>query len=348
MARALAPLMKDSATAHAEGLAVGIDNRSRIRISTDGIAVLAFPAVLNEATQERDQKSLSSALRLLVDATLPTPQVLEELADKDSEASLEDIAKGLRAYAPGDNAEEEEQEPIEALPVTEEPLQREEIPEDTAGFGARSYSSASAIIIGTAVVLFVVLMAALTTWITSLIGSDSQANPVASQPLQNEESAEPSLSTAPPVMLPMNAAIEVPTGRLVPEAIDEDSSTEWSADETGIGIVATAENSAQLRDVLISHQGSNGAEVVIYGANAADFVAAEFKAEELTRLGGGTLARGRTAIDLEEDPTSYDSVIIWVKELPSSDEINLTEVQLTGVITGPASTGNPEEAVGEE
>ncbi|MGO1644530.1 hypothetical protein, partial [Corynebacterium casei] len=96
------------------------------------------------------------------------------------------------------------------------------------------------------------------------------------------------------------------------------------------------------------HQGSNGAEVVIYGANAADFVPAQFNAEEHTQLGKGTLSRGRTAIDLDEDPTSFDSVIIWVKELPKSDKVDLTEVQLTGVITGTASTDNPEEAVSEE
>ncbi|MGP5029127.1 murein biosynthesis integral membrane protein MurJ [Corynebacterium casei] len=348
VARALAPLMEDSTTAHTQGLAVGIDNRSRIRISTDGVAVLAFPAVLNEATEETDRKSLSSALRLLVDATLPTPQVLEELAAKDSDKSLEDIAAGLRAYAPLETDEEEEQEPIEALPVTEEPLAREDIPEETAGFGARNYSSSSAIIIGISVIFFVVLMAALTTWVTSLIGQDSTANPVTTGSQESTTAEAPTLATAPPVMLPMKAAIEVPSGKIVPEAVDEDRDTEWTADETGVGIVVTSENSAQLHDVLISHQGSNGAEVVIYGANAADFVAAQFNAEEHTQLGKGTLSRGRTAIDLDEDPTSFDSVIIWVKELPKSDKVDLTEVQLTGVITGTASTDNPEEAVSEE
>lgn len=340
VARALAPLMEDSTTAHTQGLAVGIDNRSRIRISTDGVAVLAFPAVLNEATEETDRKSLSSALRLLVDATLPTPQVLEELAAKDSDKSLEDIAAGLRAYAPLETDEEEEQEPIEALPVTEEPLAREDIPEETAGFGARNYSSSSAIIIGISVIFFVVLMAALTTWVTSLIGQDSTANPVTTGSQESTTAEAPTLATAPPVMLPMKAAIEVPSGKIVPEAVDEDRDTEWTADETSVGIVVTSENSAQLRDVLISHQGSNGAEVVIYGANAADFVPAQFNAEELTQLGKGTLSRGRTAIDLDEDPTSFDSVIIWVKELPKSDKVDLTEVQLTGVITGTASTDN--------
>lgn len=41
-------------------------------------------------------------------------------------------------------------------------------------------------------------------------------------------------------------------------------------------------------------------------------------------------------------------MIVWVTKLPSDDEINVTEVQLTGVITGAGSTDNPEEAVGEE
>lgn len=348
VARALAPLVEDSATAHEEGLAVGIDNRSRIRISTDGVAVLAFPAVLNEATEETDRKSLSSALRLLVDASTPTPQVLVDLGDKDADHSLEEIAAGLRDYAPVETDEQEEQEPVEALPMPEEPLARQDIPEETAGFGARSYTRVGAIVVGTAVIFFVVLMAALTTWITSLIGKDSEANPVASAPLESQEAAEPTLATSPPVMLPMASAIEVPTGRIVGEAVDDDRDTAWTGDETGLGIVVTSETSAQLRDVLISYQGSSGAEVAIYGANAADFTASQFNADELTQLGEGTLSRGRTAIDLEEDPTSYDSVIVWVTKLPSDDEISVTEVQLTGVITGAGSTDNPEEAVGEE
>lgn len=254
----------------------------------------------------------------------------------------------MRDYAPAEADEEEEHEPIEALPVPEEPLARQDIPEETAGFGARSYSRVAAIVIGTAVIVFVVLMAALTTWITSLIGKGSESNPVASAPLQSEEAAEPTLATTPPVMLPMASAIEVPTGRVVNEAVDDNRETAWTGTDTGVGLVVTSENSAQLRDVLISHQGSSGAEVVIYGANADDFTAAQFNAEELTQLGEGTLSRGRTALDLEEDPTSFDSVIIWVTKLPSAEKINLTEVQLTGVITGPASTDKPEEVINEE
>lgn len=348
VARALAPLVEDSATAHEEGLAVGIDNRSRIRISTDGVAVLAFPAVLNEATEETDRKSLSSALRLLVDASVPTPQVLEDLADKDAEHSLEDIAAGLRDYAPSETDEEEEQEPIEALPVTEEPLAREDIPEETAGFGARSYSNVTAVVIGAAVVFFVVLMAALTTWVTSLIGQSSESNPVASAPLESSEAAQPTLATSPPVMLPMKAAIEVPTGRIVPEAVDDDRDTEWSADSAGTGIVVSSEDSAQLRDVLISHEDSSGTDVVIYGVNASDFTASQFNADDLAVLGSGTLSRGRTAIELDEEPTSYDSVIIWITDIPKGKKANVTEVELTGVITGAASTDDPEEAIGEE
>src|SRR5699024_6183609 len=162
---------------------------------------------------------------------------------------------------------------------------------------------------------FVVLMAALTTWITSLIGKGSESNPVASAPLQSEEAAEPTLATTPPVMLPMASAIEVPTGRVVNEAVDDNRETAWTGTDTGVGLVVTSENSAQLRDVLISHQGSSGAEVVIYGANADDFTAAQFNAEELTQLGEGTLSRGRTALDLEEDPVQYNTPLIEKQEI---------------------------------
>src|SRR5699024_1874162 len=133
----------------------------------DGVAVLAFPAVLNEATEETDRKSLSSALRLLVDASTPTPQVLVDLAAKDADHSLEEIAAGLRDYAPAEADEEEEHEPIVALSVSDQPLARQHIPDELAGFGAHSYSQEAAIVIVTAVIVFVVIMAALTTCITS-------------------------------------------------------------------------------------------------------------------------------------------------------------------------------------
>ena len=150
------------------------------------------------------------------------------------------------------------------------------------------------------------------------------------------------------VMLPMKAAIEVPTGRIVPEAVDDDRDTEWSADSAGTGIVVSSEDSAQLRDVLISHEDSSGTDVVIYGVNASDFTASQFNADDLAVLGSGTLSRGRTAIELDEEPTSYDSVIIWVTDIPKGKKANVTEVELTGVITGAASTDDPEEAIGEE
>src|SRR5699024_5365812 len=106
------------------------------------------------------------------------------------------------------------------------------------------------------------------------------------------------------------------SGRIGPEAVDDDRDTEWSADSAGTGIVVSSEDSAQLRDVLISHEDSSGTDVVIYGVNASDFTASQFNADDLAVLGSGTLSRGRTAIELDEEPTSYDSVIIWVTDIP--------------------------------
>ena len=57
-----------------------MENRNRIRISTEGIATLAFPAVLQSNDEETDRSALSSAISLLVESTSPTPEVLQEIA----------------------------------------------------------------------------------------------------------------------------------------------------------------------------------------------------------------------------------------------------------------------------
>ena len=97
VARALAPLVDAATTAHEHDLVLGIDNRNRIRIATDGVAKLAFPAVLERNSVETDVDGINSTITLLTESTASTPQELRDVAH--SEQSLEERAKVLHAYA---------------------------------------------------------------------------------------------------------------------------------------------------------------------------------------------------------------------------------------------------------
>lgn len=81
VAEALAPFADTIATAHEKGQTVGLDNRSRVRISTKGTAMLAFPAVLSDNTIEGDRSSLNSAISQLVESTSPTPEELSTITE---------------------------------------------------------------------------------------------------------------------------------------------------------------------------------------------------------------------------------------------------------------------------
>ena len=81
VAEALAPFADTIATAHENGQTVGLDNRNRVRISTQGTAMLAFPAVLDDNTIERDRSSLNSAISQLVESTSPTPEELSTITE---------------------------------------------------------------------------------------------------------------------------------------------------------------------------------------------------------------------------------------------------------------------------
>ncbi|WP_394281789.1 murein biosynthesis integral membrane protein MurJ [Corynebacterium sp.] len=99
VARAMAPLADALADCHEQGAPMGLDNRNRLRVSTDGYVVLAFPAVLPQASDEKDMSALASALELLDAGT-----------GEDSDTRLTAIAEKTRALA-DDAADPETENP---------------------------------------------------------------------------------------------------------------------------------------------------------------------------------------------------------------------------------------------
>lgn len=93
-AAALVPLAQAVTTAFDHMTLLGLDNRARIRISTQGVATLAFPAVLSGATHSRDLQSIRAMLTQLI----PDAGTDEQVADLLS-SSAEDLPGKLLALA---------------------------------------------------------------------------------------------------------------------------------------------------------------------------------------------------------------------------------------------------------
>ncbi|KQB84671.1 putative peptidoglycan biosynthesis protein MviN [Corynebacterium oculi] len=70
-AYALAPLAHAAASADSVHTPLGLDNWSRIRVTTSGTAVVAFPAVLSTASTAQDLDAIAWALNLLVGEDAP-------------------------------------------------------------------------------------------------------------------------------------------------------------------------------------------------------------------------------------------------------------------------------------
>lgn len=359
VAQATAPLLSDAATAHEAGHSLGVDHRDRFRISTSGVAMVAFPAVLDDATPASDREALSSALELLVGSTTPTPQVLENIsddaqlssdevaarleeaygeldaADEDSRddaeetvatakgLTLEGIAQRLREFAPADDA------PEEALPVESVATPVDEDPEAEAGFGGRSYSSSGVVMIGVFATIFVVAMAALTTWVMSLLSTEDSLSPVDPQAIQ----APVTVPDTPPVLLEETSAVSIPDGEDAENVIDGDRSTMWTAEEEGEGVLISVADPTFLQILQVQQARSTGATYEVYGVDADDFDVENPNFNDLTKLAEGEfeVSSGHEDIELEEVAKKFDSIVFIFDSFDEDDEdAHLLEVGLVG------------------
>ena len=83
---AVADLAEAAAEMHDHGLALGVDHRDRIRISTAGGAVLAFPGYLPNNSSAQDMQGIAAVLELLL-ANVPVSEIPKELLAESLAAS---------------------------------------------------------------------------------------------------------------------------------------------------------------------------------------------------------------------------------------------------------------------
>ncbi|MCF4007637.1 murein biosynthesis integral membrane protein MurJ [Corynebacterium uropygiale] len=271
---ATAEVADAAAAAHQVKTPLGLDNRSRIRISTEGVAVLAFPAVLGGATYEDDFSAIASTLSALVsdeseatdvlavrdEARAATAQLKGEVDSSEGEqVSMAQLAEHLRQVGlTGQDAEDEPD--VEATPgiVLEG---EEKIPQPTAqpGFGSKSYRGHTLTLMGMLVLLLVIIVAAMSAWFASLLVGNRDESPISVDsfhstqqegavstqyptsarlwwPRTHDGEQGSATPTAPDAPDAGSAPADAPEGAPIPAIIDGNSATEWeSPDMRGEG-----------------------------------------------------------------------------------------------------------------
>ncbi|MGP6174212.1 murein biosynthesis integral membrane protein MurJ [Corynebacterium sp. A21] len=357
---ALSGLADAAAAARQSATPLGLDNHARIRINTEGEAVLAFPAVLTEASYSRDLASIASALSLLIEEASAPAEVLatrDELrraaaAEKRQEQgepaeagenqpetlNPRECSQRLREVGLADTADTTDVADT-ALVVKREPAPQ---PKDRPGFGSRGYSPKMVATIGMVVILIVTVAAALIAFLASIIGGDSEQAPISPESIQGSQ-----VSTAPrslPVIQPLEAAHGWPLalpGELE-QLIDGEDATSWTSpsyagDFGGVGIYLALENISEIQQLMIDTDGG-GAQVSVHALPVGTDPATVTSLQQTREFGAETLSQGRNSIEVAAtDAVHTDGLILWFSALPTGQsQLEITEIGVIGQTRNPA------------
>ena len=336
VANALAPLAGALAAAHSSDVPVGLDNRQRLRIDTDGRVRVAFPAVLPGSTVARDASAFASALEVLTADV--NSDALDELA-RNTRALVDagaiephdfrDIQAALRREAnlPG-TATDTPARPasgstiikLDQLEPAEEPREPAEV---RGGFGARRYRPLTVVALTALAVASVVAIAALTTYLVGFISGDDTSGPVNQESVQGAtqtaSSQAPASRSLPVVIGPLRAELldtagnpptpspdAEPTGR-VAYAVDGDTATAFAVEpDSAVLMRPRSGERFALEHLLVDVSSTTPYQVFGLPAGAADNPAAALAAGGLPVLAEGTLHAGQNNIDAA--PAGADAV----------------------------------------
>ncbi|QGU08700.1 putative peptidoglycan biosynthesis protein MviN [Corynebacterium occultum] len=354
-AYAISGLADAAADARDSATPLGLDNHARIRINTDGEAVLAFPAVLTDASYAADLASIGAAFNVLIEDE-SAPAEIRELRDEirqsaalakrrekgEEEAGEElipltpaECSRRLRHLGLGSGAEDsgEGEGPdtgTTPIVVTREPAPQ---PKDRPGFGSRSYSRRMLATIAVLVILLVTIGAALIAFIASFIGGDSEQSPISPESIQGSQT-----STAPrvmPVIQPLNDARGWPgslPGNLA-RIIDRDEGTTWryAGNFEDVGIALELENLAGIQQLSI-RMSEGGAQLSVHALPAGTDAGAVTSLTETREIAADTLSEGLNTLVVESTTeVASDRLILWFDQLPAGqDELGIAEVEVIG------------------
>lgn len=285
---------------------LGLDNRSRIRISTDGVAVLAFPAVLADASYERDHTSLRTALGTLVD-TANAPAAVRDLLHVAPEA----LPGALRALP--DAAEEgPDQLQVQA--------DRSPRPRHEPGFGAKGLTPTGRTVVALAVVAFVTMIALGTAYLTATFGNKNDKAPIDPNSISKEhlEQAIPILAKADSAAMWAQSQGQ---GSELPVVIDNDATTTWIAEGEARGVLLRFQKPIAPTKVIVNITGS--AQVRVLTTNPGT----DLMLQDANQIGSGEVANGSGSIKLDQSP-STQVLLVWFDSTPPGAPVEVKDVQV--------------------
>mgnify|MGYP001759237550 CR=1 FL=1 len=370
VANALAPLAGAMAAARNVDVPLGLDNRQRLRVDTEGKIRLAFPAVLPDSSAVNDAASFASAMELLTanvnsDALEEITRNTRALVDADAIEThdFRDLQAALRREAnlPGTVTESVSETDAEAAPDASAALDfapAAEEPEDDpdalrGGFGAGSFSPVVVALLTAIAVAAVIMIAALTAYLIGTFSSEESDGPVS--PVGATTSAPhpttTEASTLPVVIRPLLAAAVNPDGTPVESTdstsasvhniVDQDNTTSWTTTRDVAVVLRGGDVTGpfRLEHMLIDAPTDTG-PYEIYGL-PADFSGGSdgSAGSGITReqwsqfplLASGTLHKGQNNIDVEAREVS--GVVIYLpprEDGTGAGEATLRNVSLIG------------------
>ncbi|WP_181645952.1 murein biosynthesis integral membrane protein MurJ [Corynebacterium heidelbergense] len=185
---AVADLADAVARTGERGCVLGLDHRDRIRISTQGVATLAFPGVLPSNTAAQDNRGIVVALELLLEK-VPYSEVPEELTAlyrRAKSGADRSRAKGAKAGGSPSLSPAEVARRLRALTAGDLQVDRDATPDPTnrAGFGAARNRPRSLASAGLVAFLSVMLVAAVIAAAISFFGAGRQDSPLSPNSLR--------------------------------------------------------------------------------------------------------------------------------------------------------------------
>ncbi len=245
VALALSPLVDATATLHDNSAALGLVDPAQIRISTHGIATLAFPMVTAEATALEDRHGLQKVVDYIADAeadrvgrekldghrdhqTAQTDRANQENLRnllRDSE-DLHETARRLQKAGLG-----------ETLHIRQEPTPTD-VP-SRGGFGGKNSNRATAAIFAAASILVVILAIAI-AYIVGTIGSKEHSpnvpiNPSVILPPNTSPIPDPLTPTEQPIAQTLDGTVLVEADT----AVDGTTANTWKGSSLELGFENT-------------------------------------------------------------------------------------------------------------
>ncbi|VEH05616.1 murein biosynthesis integral membrane protein MurJ [Corynebacterium kutscheri] len=307
---ALTPLAQAATIARSAHTSIGLDNRARIRINTSGMAVLAFPAVLEGTSFDKDIRSIRTALATLVGEK---KTVVEPVVKSEGEEFIQQL---LAVQIPDND---------DTIDVAADIAPQ---PESTPGFGRKGYSRAGIAILGLAAIAVVVSVALLTAYLISLFNNNSSQSPINNSTLSQNSSTSVS---APNIVVPLDDVSSwEPNNNILPNSadllFDDDPNTAIVLPVgTKTGIWVTPSEGIHTESIVIGIS-LGELNIQVYGVSESDPQTVD-SLTEAELISNVTASERITRIDVGD--STAKNYIVWLENI-SQQEITIDNLTVVG------------------